>query len=150
MPKKSPKKDRSLGAHMVQHSRAYFTGREEEIELFRETLQTLKRTEEDIDIKRVFNIHGQGGIGKTTLLLGYEQICDEEKISYVYIDAKRESGESIVDLLDLMRSMRFHFSQSRFQNFLRSNPFSEFDEAYKRYKGLEEKVRQKEEKETSP
>jgi ABC-type phosphate transport system ATPase subunit len=96
MPQKSQKKDHSLGAHMLRRSRAYFTGREEEINLFRETLQTLKRTEEDVDIKRVFNVHGQGGIGKTTLLLEYEQICDEEKISYVYMMRSVKAGKALL------------------------------------------------------
>ncbi len=149
MPQKDPKSERSLGAGLLQQSRAFFTGREEEKRLFRDALQTLKRTDEAIGT-RVFNIYGQGGMGKTTLLFEYRHICEEEQISYIYIDAKRESGESIVDLFDLMRSIRSHVSQLGLRKFPHIHPFSEFDKAYKRYRGLQEKVRQKEEKETSP
>jgi tetratricopeptide (TPR) repeat protein len=149
MPQKDQKTERSLGAGMLRQSRDFFTGREEEKRLFRDALHTLKTTDEATSI-RVFNIHGQGGMGKTTLLFAYRDICDEQGISYVYIDAKRESGESIIDLFDLMRSIRSYVSKLCFHKFPHTNPFSEFDKAYKRYRALQEKARQKEEKETSP
>jgi len=90
-------------------------------------------------------LYAQGGAGKTTLLREFEAICQEEEVPYVYIDAKRESGDRITDLVDLMRSIRSHFSQTRFQAIFRLSPFADFDDVFRRYKGLEEKVQQKRE-----
>src|SRR5579859_6911855 len=87
----------SLGAHMQRRGRAFFTGRGDEVQVFRETCQVLRTRVEDIQIKRVFNVYGQGGTGKTTLLAEFERICDEERVPYSTLtrSAKAEKLSSI-------------------------------------------------------
>ncbi|WP_129632662.1 tetratricopeptide repeat protein [Candidatus Oscillochloris fontis] len=142
MSDKPAKKDRRLATQMQQRRRNLFTGRKEETAQFLQTLRALAHPESnETEEKWVFSIHGQGGIGKTTLLREFEAICQAEKIEYVYVDAQLEGGDSITDLIDLMRRIRGHFSQTRFQQVMQSHPFAGFDTAYQRYKQLEDRVR---------
>ena len=100
-----PPNNRSLATYMKRRGRALFTGREEEIALFFQAIKALKESDDVIEVKRVFNVYGQGGIGKTTILGEFERICEEEKVLCIYIDAKRESGGSILNLVDLLQSI---------------------------------------------
>jgi len=66
---------------------AFFTGREKEIARFRTCLNQLND-------RKILYIHGEGGIGKSTLLEKFEQICKDEEIPVAIINIHVEKGIS--------------------------------------------------------
>lgn len=144
------RRDRRMARRMQSRGRSLFTGRAQETTLFQQTLRAFQGLGDDEpELKTAFSVYGQGGAGKTTLLREFEAICLAERVEYIYVDAQLESGESIFNLVELMRSIRRHFSQKGFQTALDQSPFAAFDESYERYKALEERVRREHERRQS-
>lgn len=104
MTDRSGPKKFTLGAALQKQGRALFTGRGVELQAFSATIQARKAWQDSEDeLKRVFNVHGQGGAGKTTLLREFEAICRHQGVAYVMADAKRSVGEQILDSIDQLR-----------------------------------------------
>ncbi|MBD2072574.1 tetratricopeptide repeat protein [Phormidium sp. FACHB-592] len=75
-----------------------FVGREAQLQSFRSTLNTPyeQRT------KFIFNVSGQGGIGKTTLLKQFRKIVEDSKQVVAYVDEGAQSNQvdSVPEALD--------------------------------------------------
>jgi hypothetical protein len=78
-----------------------FVGRNSELELFQSAIAA---TELPFNVLYIF---GPGGIGKTTLLLEFIQLCNAAQIPVVYLDARtvEASPESFLDLLQHTMSL---------------------------------------------
>jgi tetratricopeptide (TPR) repeat protein len=76
-------KPKSLQDILKQRQQAGFVGRSEQVSLFRKNLAL--PLEED-NRRFIFNICGQGGVGKSTLLRQFRKIAEEAKIICAYAD----------------------------------------------------------------
>ncbi|MBW4672121.1 MAG: tetratricopeptide repeat protein [Cyanomargarita calcarea GSE-NOS-MK-12-04C] len=76
-------KPKSLQDILKQRQQAGFVGREEQVSLFRKNLAL--PLEED-SRRFIFNICGQGGVGKSTLLRQFRKIAEEAEIICAYSD----------------------------------------------------------------
>ncbi|MDZ8067891.1 MAG: ATP-binding protein [Nostoc sp. DedQUE08] len=76
-------KPKSLQDIVKQRQQSNFVGREDQINRFR---QNLALPVEDNRHCFLFNVSGQGGVGKTTLLRQFRKIADEAKMISAYID----------------------------------------------------------------
>ncbi|MFN6486674.1 MULTISPECIES: ATP-binding protein [unclassified Nostoc] len=76
-------KPKSLQDIVKQRQQSNFIGREDQINRFR---QNLALPVEDNRHCFLFNVSGQGGVGKTTLLRQFRKIADEAKMISAYID----------------------------------------------------------------
>ncbi|KYC42816.1 hypothetical protein WA1_11860 [Scytonema hofmannii PCC 7110] len=70
-----------------------FGGREEQIKLFQ---QNLRLPIEDENRRFIFNIWGQGGVGKTTLVQQFRKIAVDEKLLTAYTD---EAEKSVLEVM---------------------------------------------------
>lgn len=86
---------------LASKKRASFTGRTYELTLFKQTLKLLQLSSDENDHelqpKSLFSIRGMGGVGKTTLLSEFENICREEKIPVVLVNGAL--NDSVVSIL---------------------------------------------------
>ncbi|MBA7524271.1 hypothetical protein ES705_16408 [subsurface metagenome] len=64
---------------------SFFIGREKEIDHFKIRLNQLNN-------RKILYIHGESGIGKSTLLEKFRQICKDEKVPVAKIDIQMEKG----------------------------------------------------------
>ncbi|MBH8552447.1 ATP-binding protein [Nostocaceae cyanobacterium CENA357] len=71
-------KPKSLQDILKQRQQSGFVGREEQVNVFR---QNLKLPLEDSRRHFLFNVWGQGRVGKTTLLRQFRQIAESYKVS---------------------------------------------------------------------
>ncbi len=84
----------------VQHPRILpqlapnFVGRDKYLKLFEEHISTIEPS------FQVFIVSGEGGVGKTELLLRYEHIAREHNAFTVRFDAEKVQVVSILDILD--------------------------------------------------
>ncbi|MBN4003972.1 ATP-binding protein [Nostoc sp. LPT] len=76
-------KPKSLQDIVKQRQQSNFVGREDQVNRFR---QNLALSLEDNRRCFLFNVCGQGGVGKTTLLRQFRKIADEAKMISAYID----------------------------------------------------------------
>ncbi|MFN6463636.1 MAG: hypothetical protein RMZ41_017725 [Nostoc sp. DedVER02] len=76
-------KPKSLQDILKQRQQSNFVGREDQINRFR---QNLALPVEDNRHCFLFDVSGQGGVGKTTLLRQFRKIADEAKMISAYID----------------------------------------------------------------
>ncbi len=72
-----PKKSKSLQDILKQRSQSTFVGREEQIALFR---QNMARSPELRDYF-IFNVWGQGGVGKSTLLRQFRKLAEDAQFA---------------------------------------------------------------------
>ncbi len=79
----SSKKPKSFQEILRQRQQSSFVGREDQLALFR---QNLEFRPEDERRRFLFNIWGQGGVGKTTLLGQFRAIAEKAKGITAYID----------------------------------------------------------------
>jgi DNA-binding CsgD family transcriptional regulator len=70
----------NLGEEISNLENNYFVGRETELDLFRNF------TSQSNDHKRILNVWGTGGVGKSTLIEQFKQICAQEEIPFVLLD----------------------------------------------------------------
>jgi len=83
-----------------------FIGRKEEIQRFRESVESLRKGH--LPNIQVFLIGGEGGFGKTTLLRRYEEIIRAEyspKLLCIYLDCEQTDLRSQDGTLPLMRML---------------------------------------------
>jgi tetratricopeptide (TPR) repeat protein len=114
---------KSLQDRLKQRRSSNFVGREQQLELFR---QNLRRSLDSEDYYFIFSVHGQGGVGKTTLLKKYRSLAKEADALTAYTN---EETKSIPEVL------------ARFAQQLKEQDaeLSDFDKRYKTY--LQEKKR---------
>ncbi|HEY9621472.1 MAG TPA: tetratricopeptide repeat protein, partial [Crinalium sp.] len=93
-----PKKPKSLQEILKQRQQSGFAGRENQVSLFRQNLEF----ELDDERRRfIFNIWGQGGVGKTTLLGQFRKLAEEANGITAYVDeAERDVPNVMSQLAD--------------------------------------------------
>jgi len=128
----------------------FFTGREEQIEAFELALDAVQHNFEPPyeDAKTAIAISGEGGMGKTTLLWEFERVCRRRDIQSIYLDLRRP--EAPYGVVDFIRILRPWFPPTKGRRLIGQEPFAEFDRAYARYMGLEEKLKALESKKADP
>ncbi|MEH2354448.1 tetratricopeptide repeat protein [Nostoc sp.] len=89
-------KPKSLRDILKQRQQSGFVGREDQVNLFR---QNLALPLEDNCRRFLFNVWGQGGVGKSTLLRQFRKIADETKIISAYIDEAEKSIPEVMSRL---------------------------------------------------
>ncbi|MEH2445146.1 MAG: tetratricopeptide repeat protein [Nostoc sp.] len=89
-------KPKSLQDILKQRQQSGFVGREDQINQFR---QNLGLPLEDDRRCFLFNVWGQGGVGKSTLLRQFRKIADEAKIISAYIDEAEKSVPEVMGRL---------------------------------------------------
>lgn len=108
----------------------FFTGRADELTLFRSLLPQSRQT--DVDI---LTIYGIGGIGKSVLLGEYYRICDSLEIPVALIDG--QAHRSVFSLLLEIHSQLSATTQSQNKSPI---DFPLFDKGLKRYRGIQDKL----------
>ena len=136
------------GERMQAKTARFFTGREEQLKAFERALLAVEKEFEPPydDAKIWINVSGEGGIGKTWLCLAFQRLCKQKEIESIYIDMSRRDEPRISNLIHFMKILRRRFADNREDKLLGQEPFKAFDDEYARYLGLEEKLRQFEEK----
>lgn len=76
----------TLGRRLLETRRRAFVGREEERAVFREALAV------PAPPFALLHLHGPGGIGKSSLLAEYAQLCDELGVPCLRLDARNVEG----------------------------------------------------------
>ncbi|MEI1375733.1 tetratricopeptide repeat protein [Nostoc sp. UHCC 0926] len=89
-------KPKSLQDILKQRQQSGFVGRENQVNQFR---QNLELPLEDDRRRFLFNVWGQGGVGKSTLLRQFRKIADEAKIISAYIDEAEKSVPEVMGRL---------------------------------------------------
>ncbi|MEH2406936.1 tetratricopeptide repeat protein [Nostoc sp.] len=89
-------KPKSLQDILKQRQQSGFVGRKDQINQFR---QNLGLPLEDDRRCFLFNVWGQGGVGKSTLLRQFRKIADEAKIISAYIDEAEKSVPEVMSRL---------------------------------------------------
>jgi tetratricopeptide (TPR) repeat protein len=90
------KKPKSLQDILKQRQQSGFVGREDQVNQFR---QNLELPLEDDRRRFLFNVWGQGGVGKSTLLRQFRKIAEEAKIISAYIDEAEKSVPEVMGRL---------------------------------------------------
>ncbi|WP_223265175.1 tetratricopeptide repeat protein [Nostoc sp. 'Peltigera membranacea cyanobiont' 210A] len=89
-------KPKNLQDKLKQLQRLGFVGREDQVNQFR---QNLALPPEDDRRRFVYNVWGQGGVGKSTLLRQFRKIADEAKIISAYIDEAEKTVPEVMGRL---------------------------------------------------
>ena len=76
-----PDDNQTLGGQLKNLKEQLFIDRPHELELFEQTLQGAPRS------WHILNVHGPGGIGKSTLLDAYRRLSEQHDTPYLYFDA---------------------------------------------------------------
>ncbi|GAX42814.1 tetratricopeptide repeat protein [Tolypothrix sp. NIES-4075] len=84
----SQKKPKSLQDILQQRQQSGFVGREEQVSLFR---QNLDLSLEDSRRHFLFNVWGQGGVGKSTLLRQFRKMAESAKMIAAHTDDSEKS-----------------------------------------------------------
>ena len=119
---------KSLQDRIRQRKQSNFVGRESQLELFRKTVQNPLVEEGDRCFDQlIFNIWGQGGVGKSTLLSQFQQIAQGSGFAVVSMD---EGIKALPEMLG-----RFAEQLARQGLVMRS-----FSERYKTYREKREEL----------
>jgi tetratricopeptide (TPR) repeat protein len=114
----SPKKPKSLQDIIKRRQKLEFVGREDQLKVFRENIHLSI----DDDRRRfIFNIWGQGGIGKTSLLSECRKIAEEKSFFIAYVD------EDAKDVPSTMGMIAEQFERQ-------GHPLKAFSERYRVYR----------------
>ncbi|MEH2232090.1 MAG: tetratricopeptide repeat protein [Nostoc sp.] len=89
-------KPKSLQDILKQRQQSGFVGREDQVKQFR---QNLALPPEDDRRRFIYNVWGQGGVGKSTLLRQFRKIADEAKIISAYIDEAEKTIPEVMGRL---------------------------------------------------
>ncbi|MDZ8261840.1 tetratricopeptide repeat protein [Nostoc sp. ChiQUE01b] len=89
-------KPKSLQDILKQRQQSGFVGREDQVNQFR---QNLTLPPEDDRRHFLYNVWGQGGVGKSTLLRQFRKIADEAKIISAYIDEAEKTIPEVMGRL---------------------------------------------------
>lgn len=103
---------KTLASLILRSEAGNFIGRREEQRIFRITIQKFARayvhyqtTENSLLFPRIFLLHGLGGIGKTSLVNRFAQICREEcgeTVHIIKIDWEEYANQVIDSSIDIM------------------------------------------------
>jgi tetratricopeptide (TPR) repeat protein len=118
------KKHKSQEEILKQQQQSNFVGREKQITLFRRNLELLLQDERR---RFIFNVWGQGGVGKTTLLRQFRTIAEEAKAIAAYTD----EGEKSVP--EVMASLAKQLEQQ-------GHKLEKFSECYKIYRQKQQEL----------
>jgi tetratricopeptide (TPR) repeat protein len=110
----------TFGQRFRKKKEGKFTGRREQITIFANNL----KSEEYLPI---FNIHGIGGVGKTTLSKNYKSLADEANCLSAY------TNEAITDLLSWMAAVSKQYKEQK-------APLKKFDKRYEDYLQANQKL----------
>ncbi|WP_425422019.1 tetratricopeptide repeat protein [Phaeodactylibacter xiamenensis] len=113
-----PRKRLTLKDKQKKKQQTSFVGRTEQLTAFQENLNLSAESDAFINI---FNIYGQGGVGKTTLLRKYEDSCGRKDVLTAYTD------EGVKDVVDFMASVASELDK-------KGHPLKKFNERYKVYR----------------
>ncbi|TXB61846.1 tetratricopeptide repeat protein, partial [Phaeodactylibacter luteus] len=113
-----PRKRLTLKDKQKKKQQTSFVGRTEQLTAFQENLNLSAESDAFINI---FNIYGQGGVGKTTLLRKYEDSCGRKDVLTAYTD------EGVKDVVDFMASVASELEK-------KGHPLKKFNERYKVYR----------------
>ncbi|MBE8969411.1 tetratricopeptide repeat protein [Nostocales cyanobacterium LEGE 12452] len=89
-------KPKSLQDILKQRQQSGFVGREDQVNQFRQNLALLP---EDDRRRFLYNVWGQGGVGKSTLLRQFRKIADEAKMISAYIDEAEKTVPEVMGRL---------------------------------------------------
>ncbi|MEH2363671.1 ATP-binding protein [Nostoc sp.] len=89
-------KYKNLQDKLKQLQQSGFVGREDQVNQFR---QNLALSPEDDRRRFLYNVWGQGGVGKSTLLRQFCKIADEAKIISAYIDEAEKTVPEVMGRL---------------------------------------------------
>ena len=117
---------KSLRNKLARKKKQDFIGREEQLAMFR---ANFNENNTDDGSYNIFNIHGQGGVGKTTLSRQYERIAKENKAIVAFIDLES-------DIRNIPNLMAEIVHQLKKQN----ADFSEFDKKYQTFRQEKEQL----------
>ena len=112
---------RTFGDKRKKSAPNSFIGREQQLALFRQNIETGPDSEAFINI---FNIYGQGGVGKSTLSKRYGAITKEKEIATAFIDQENHKLQTIPEF---MAAVAKDLSEQ-------GADFSDFDNRYKIYR----------------
>lgn len=111
-------KRKSLQDINKQRQQLGFVGRQEQISLFRSNLLL----DPENSLRRfIFNVWGQGGVGKSTLLRQFRQIAESAKCITAYTDETEKSVQEVMGRLALVLEQQGH-------------KLNQFNERYKVYR----------------
>ncbi len=103
------KKPKSLQDILQQRQQSGFVGREEQVSLFR---QNLDLSLEDSRRHFLFNVWGQGGVGKSTLLRQFRKMAEEAKIIAAHTDDSEKSvPEAMGRLAEQLEQQNYKLTQ---------------------------------------
>ena len=111
---------KTFGAKRKKKNPSLFTGREQQLALFKQNLDNGPDHEDFINI---FNIHGQGGVGKSTLAKRYVEIAKEKQYLPAFIE---QENLKLRTLPEFMAAIANAFTKQ-------GADFTAFDKSYKRY-----------------
>ena len=97
-----------------------FVGRQKQLDLFQDNIN---KGPNDEDFHNIFNIYGQGGVGKSTLISKYIDIANQKDYVFALIDTE---DKRTYDILATMKLIAADFEKQGF-------PFKKFDENYTKY-----------------
>lgn len=108
----SNKRRRSFGKKKQQSQKQIFVGRAKQIELFRQNLQLGPDSDA---FQNIFNVYGQGGVGKTTLLQHFKEITKKQKAHCLLLDMEdirlHAIPEVMAKIADLLKEKDFEFKK---------------------------------------
>lgn len=103
------KKPKSLQDILQQRQQSGFIGREEQVSLFR---QNMDLSLEDSRRHFLFNVWGQGGVGKSTLLRQFCKMAEEAKIITAYTnDSEKSVPEAMGRLAEQLEQQNYKLTQ---------------------------------------
>ena len=118
------KRRRSFGKKLEKTRKKVFVGREAVIKKFHDNL---KLDPYNNNYFNIFNIYGQGGVGKTTLVNKYISLCDEENYVAVKIDLQEGRLYEVLETLDNL-AQQFEKQGYAFKKFKKR--YKEYTEKY--------------------
>lgn len=83
----------SLQTILYQRQRQEFVGREKQLTLFRENLTFQPG---DGRHRFIFNIHGQGGVGKTSLLRQLSHLAKQQRLTPAWADEQQDNTLAVM------------------------------------------------------
>ncbi|CAG0990036.1 hypothetical protein ANRL4_02413 [Anaerolineae bacterium] len=105
-----------------------FTGRVAEVQLFEILLNSTT------PLYSILNLHGVGGVGKSTLMIYLKNTCRNRKVPMAFVDIAR--GRGVIETADIIRE------QLNVTGHAGKNPFQNFEKALTRLRDQENRLRQ--------
>ncbi|WNJ17399.1 tetratricopeptide repeat protein [Pontibacter sp. G13] len=113
MPKK---RRRSFKEKNDQANQKTFVGRQHFLQQFRENLQL--DPDEDDGYTNIYNLYGQGGVGKTTLMHEFEQMAKDKEYRVAWVDTEDNRLAEVVETMHAI-AQTFQAQGADFSPFLK-------------------------------